>query len=1188
MDVYPEALEIGPFSGLAALHKNSSQVEGSLVGSGSCLSHVRGFDGLPTYVEMNEILSECEAEEGDRCDIPIADSGGQLVAAGFAGGSGVLPKPGRGAWRALASSRGGLRGEVGAVEWDQYVLAESLGLGRSGGEFVLFKCFNDEDHGMGDLVDFEERPEVGGTSTPRELDARALTVTRDGNGIRFQDFREGVNQISSSDWGGWPLSGPRTVQWCCNYILQTDGHPRARHTRWKRGAGLGAGDIGVAEHEVAMRCLENAISYDQLNVGELACMELLLRRAQLSELKHKGRLLQVGAANDYGADEYLYMGTNATRGQVMVAPELEEFVSSQLQKEGSVLKERRKLIEERSGEGAGQLLQCISACVPGLAARPCWVSDRAGCVRSQHLVGLPMNVPRELFPLPLPFPDSSGNDFLDSSAACRAVRRRANASANWRLWANETTRSLSRMRGCSDFDSTVYKPSVGQLKILERISDLGLSWALRRPSGAWLRPGRRPEGEEPASDDSVPEKPHSDSALIHNKWEYARFCSSLFNANMLEVGDYEEPAVGVFFVLKKDRSLRLILDTRCVDSLFVKPKHAHLPLPAAWAAVRTRADAPLYLAQMDVNSAFFRVRAPPGLSKFFRLPPVDVDAQRAVNPTAAQGLSGKRATPRLSVLAMGWSWSLYFCQEMVSTATMSAGFLDSDMLLDKRESPNFRELELSTTKAAVYVDNVGVFGQDKSSVDNQSHEVLSALERAGLACKGVERAGGQQEFTGLVIDSTSGTIFRSCPKAPALPPAGWRCGRAAALLLILVVAAEAANADHEAESAYFDDMSDVDMRALWLDGTLAPTSVDTPPLGAHPAGDAARALHDNPTGVGFLTGLRRRARRSPAPRSRAPERAAAAPARSRTPERSAPTTSAPEAPASPGDPVPAPAGPPSVRFEAPPVPESPKPPTSPPMPLGRYFIARAKVHWPEGAQWMIFRGRAADAAAASAVAEYLDGALALEVEDPTGPAIRFLVKPEMLHHAPMGCEELGISVSATNVPEKVWHKLAAWHGLPVGGRAGPLSEARWRLLREKVVRWHPEGGVAPSPSFEARAAEGPPATQADSAPLFEARPPLSPAAAPPALTLGPRGAGLPAPAAGLAPVVRPQAPNIGALFRYDQHISDLGLPPGLTTAPARYAAGAPEEGGGSDPFGLAHSGATLDANTARMLHALEG
>ncbi|CAK0841475.1 unnamed protein product, partial [Prorocentrum cordatum] len=145
------------------------------------------------------------------------------------------------------------------------------------------------------------------------------------------------------------------------------------------------------------------------------------------------------------------------------------------------------------------------------------------------------------------------------------------------------------------------------------------------------------------------------------------------------------------------------------------------------------------------------------------------------------------------------------------------------------------------------------------------------------------------------------------------------------------------------------------------------------------------------------------------------------------------------APTSPGDPVPAPAGPPSARFEAPPVPEFPKPPTPPPMPLGRYFIVRARAQWPEGAQWMISRGRAANAAAASAVADYLDGAMALEVEDPTGATIRFLVKPdgvirapapgpsgrlpaefieEMLHHAPLGCEELGISVSATNAPEK--------------------------------------------------------------------------------------------------------------------------------------------------------------------------
>eukprot|EP00959_Pyramimonas_sp_CCMP1952_P342588 7177526-Pyramimonas_sp.AAC.1 len=137
---------------------------------------------------------------------------------------------------------------------------------------------------------------------------------------------------------------------------------------------------------------------------------------------------------------------------------------------------------------------------------------------------------------------------------------------------------------------------------------------------------------------------------------------------MLELWDYGGPTVGVFFVSRKDRALILILDARCVNNLFAKPMHARLPSPAAWAAVRARADAPLYLAQMSVNYAFFRVKTPPGLSRFRRLPSVDVEALRAANPVAARGLSGKKATPRLRVLAMGWPWSLYFCQEMVSAA----------------------------------------------------------------------------------------------------------------------------------------------------------------------------------------------------------------------------------------------------------------------------------------------------------------------------------------------------------------------------------------------------------------------------------------------------------------------------------------------------------------------------------------
>ena len=46
-------------------------------------------------------------------------------------------------------------------------------------------------------------------------------------------------------------------------------------------------------------------------------------------------------------DEHLYLGTSETRGMLMVCPSLASFVSEQLRADASVLKERRKLREER-------------------------------------------------------------------------------------------------------------------------------------------------------------------------------------------------------------------------------------------------------------------------------------------------------------------------------------------------------------------------------------------------------------------------------------------------------------------------------------------------------------------------------------------------------------------------------------------------------------------------------------------------------------------------------------------------------------------------------------------------------------------------------------------------------------------------------------------------------------------------
>ena len=46
-------------------------------------------------------------------------------------------------------------------------------------------------------------------------------------------------------------------------------------------------DPHVASHDTAMRSLEVAMTYDQLPRGELACLEMVMRQAQLAEAKYK-------------------------------------------------------------------------------------------------------------------------------------------------------------------------------------------------------------------------------------------------------------------------------------------------------------------------------------------------------------------------------------------------------------------------------------------------------------------------------------------------------------------------------------------------------------------------------------------------------------------------------------------------------------------------------------------------------------------------------------------------------------------------------------------------------------------------------------------------------------------------------------------------------------------------------------
>ena len=130
-----------------------------------------------------------------------------------------------------------------------------------------------------------------------------------------ESFRDASGDLSESNWDGWPVLGPRTVRWCCRFIAEQSGDPRARHTKWCQECGLKLGDEGVREHELAMRTLEMATTYDQVNAAEVSALELLLWSAQLAELRHKQTLIDRRGDLSHGDDEHLYIGLRDARSR---------------------------------------------------------------------------------------------------------------------------------------------------------------------------------------------------------------------------------------------------------------------------------------------------------------------------------------------------------------------------------------------------------------------------------------------------------------------------------------------------------------------------------------------------------------------------------------------------------------------------------------------------------------------------------------------------------------------------------------------------------------------------------------------------------------------------------------------------------------------------------------------------------
>ncbi|CAK0806131.1 unnamed protein product, partial [Prorocentrum cordatum] len=247
--------------------------------------------------------------------------------------------------------------------------------------------------------------------------------------------------------------------------------------------------------------------------------------------------------------------------------------------------------------------------------------------------------------------------------------------------------------------------------------------------------------------------PYFDGKLRRSPRHYACFLSEMYKAGVIRFSAPRPSTVGLFFVEKSGNQLRVILDARAVNQEFIDPDTTALPSAGVWQGLKIQASHNLSLSQVDIEAAFYRIGAPPGLDEMFVLPAVPVDALLEALPEVDIGsrLEGK-VSPLPTVFPTGWSWSLYFCQALVVSQVVAAGIRANRIIQDRCVVPDVSE----TAGVAVCVDGVAAIGCAPVSVSTTIEQVHQHLEASHLKCKGVQSDPRDQNFTGLNFDFETG------------------------------------------------------------------------------------------------------------------------------------------------------------------------------------------------------------------------------------------------------------------------------------------------------------------------------------------------------------------------------------------------------------------------------------------------
>jgi hypothetical protein len=184
------------------------------------------------------------------------------------------------------------------------------------------------------------------SATPTR-DARILPILRDEGEERFRSIVETAADSHEKDFDDWPLDNVRSMKGALRHHRMVNQTFRQNHTPWKRSSGVRANDRSVHEHSVLSTAIDLAQYYDQLDIVNVACLEVLIKRRMLLEQSVEGRPENPSVA---GAEHFMgYRDGEAG----YIDPAARAFQAARMREENAITREAGLRREELASAGKG-------------------------------------------------------------------------------------------------------------------------------------------------------------------------------------------------------------------------------------------------------------------------------------------------------------------------------------------------------------------------------------------------------------------------------------------------------------------------------------------------------------------------------------------------------------------------------------------------------------------------------------------------------------------------------------------------------------------------------------------------------------------------------------------------------------------------------------------------------------------